>query len=385
MALQRLKEAAEKAKKELSSAMTTEINLPFITADASGPKHLNMTLTRAKLEQLTGDLIDKTRDPVVKAIADAGVKASDINEVVLVGGQIRMPAVQSLVKRVFDREPNKSVNPDEVVAIGAAIQAGVLTGDVRDVLLLDVTPLSLGIETLGGVFTKLIERNTTIPTTKSQVFSTASDAQSSVEINVLQGEREMAKDNRSLGRFILDGIPPAPRGMPQVEVTFDIDANGIVSVKARDKGTGREQHITIQSSSGLSKEEIDRMVRDAESHATDDRARREEVEVRNQADSEAYNAEKTLRELGDKITAEQKTEVEGKIADVRAALSTDDVERIKTAREALQQSFYKISEQIYSSMGATGGDETPSGTDGGSTTGNQGGDDDTVEGEYKEV
>ncbi len=386
MALQRLKEAAEKAKKELSSAMTTEVNLPFITADASGPKHLNMTLTRAKLEQLTGDLIDKTRDPVVKAIADAGVKSGDINEVVLVGGQIRMPAVQALVKRVFEREPNKSVNPDEVVAIGAAIQAGVLTGDVRDVLLLDVTPLSLGIETLGGVFTKLIERNTTIPTTKSQVFSTASDAQSSVEINVLQGEREMAKDNRSLGRFILDGIPPAPRGMPQVEVTFDIDANGIVSVKARDKGTGREQHITIQSSSGLSKEEIDRMVRDAESHATDDRARREEVEVRNQADSEAYNAEKTLRELGDKINADQKTEVEGKIADVRAALGTDDVERIKTAREALQQAFYKISEQIYSSMGATGGDDATGGPEGGSTSGGTtSGDDNTVEGEYKEV
>ncbi len=279
MALQRLKEAGEKAKKELSSAMTTEINLPFITADAAGPKHLNMTLTRAKLEQLVGDLIDKTQEPVRKAMADAGAQPKDINEVVLVGGQTRTPAVQAVVKRAFEREPNKSVNPDEVVAIGAAIQAGVLTGDVRDVLLLDVTPLSLGIETMGGVFTRLIERNTTIPTSKSQVFSTASDNQNSVEINVLQGEREMAKDNRSLGRFILDGIPPAPRGVPQIEVTFDIDASGIVSVKARDKGTGREQHITLQASSGLSKDEIDRMVRDAEAHASDDRHRREEVEV----------------------------------------------------------------------------------------------------------
>jgi molecular chaperone DnaK len=381
MALQRLKEAAEKAKKELSSAMTTEINLPFITADAAGPKHLNMTLTRAKLEQLTGDLIEKTRNPVLQAMKDAGLSAQQVNEVVLVGGQTRMPAVQAVVKRAFEREPNKSVNPDEVVAVGAAIQAGVLTGDVRDVLLLDVTPLSLGIETLGGVFTKLIDRNTTIPTQKGQVFSTASDNQASVEINVLQGEREMARDNRSLGRFILDGIPPAPRGVPQIEVTFDIDANGIVNVRARDKGTGREQHITLQASSGLSKDEIDRMVRDAESHAADDRARREEIELRNQADSEAYNAEKTLRELSDKISADQRQDVENKIAAVRTALSGEDLDKIRTTREELQQAFYKISEQIYSgAMGGSGG-EGDTGTSDSSGTG----DDNTVEGEYKEV
>jgi len=355
MALQRLKEAAEKAKKELSSSMQTEINLPFITADASGPKHLTMTLTRSKLEQLVESLIEKSRDPVMKALADASARPGDINEVVLVGGQTRMPAVQTLVRRIFDREPNRGVNPDEVVAIGAAIQAGVLTGEVKDVLLLDVTPLSLGIETMGGIFTRLIDRNTTIPTQKGQVFSTASDNQPSVEINVLQGEREFAKDNRSLGSFILDGIPPAPRGIPQVEVTFDIDANGIVNVSARDKGTGREQKITIVSSSGLSKDQIDRMVRDAETHAADDKRRKEEVEERNQADSAAYQAEKNIADLGDKITPEQKSELESKIADIRTALSTDDVERIKASREALMSAFHKVTEQIYRPAGAGAG------------------------------
>src|SRR5213082_3512466 len=355
LALQRLKEAAEKAKIELSSTTQTEINLPFITADQTGPKHLTMKLTRAKFEALVDDLVDKTIEPCRMALKDAGLTAGEVGEVVLVGGMTRMPKVQEVVKQLFGKEPHRGVNPDEVVAVGAAVQAGVLTGDVKDVLLLDVTPLSLGIETLGGIFTRLIDRNTTIPTQKSQVFSTASDNQPSVEINVLQGEREFAKDNRSLGSFILDGIPPAPRGIPQIEVTFDIDANGIVNVSARDKGTGREQKIRIEASSGLSKDQVERMVRDAEQHAAEDKRRREVIETRNQADALIYQAEKNIAELADKITPEQKSELESKIADVNAALATEDVERIKSARESLEQSFHKISESIYSQSGAGAG------------------------------
>ncbi len=378
-ALQRLKAEAEKAKIELSSAQSTEINLPFITADASGPKHLNVTLTRSKLEQLVGDLLSGTLEPVKKALADAGKSPSQIDEVVLVGGQTRMPSVQKIVADFFGKEPHKGVNPDEVVAIGAAIQAGVLKGEVKDVLLLDVTPLTLGIETLGGVMTPIITRNTTIPTAKSQVFSTAADSQPSVEIVVLQGERPMATDNKSLGRFVLDGILPAPRGVPQVEVTFDIDANGIVNVSARDKGTGKEQKITITASSGLSKDEIEKMQRDAELHADEDKRRRELIELRNLADSTAYQAEKTLRDNADKIEAGLKTDVEEKVKEVRSAMETEDQDRLRQALEALTASMQKIGEAVYGQ-----GEAAPEGTPS-EEPGTGAAEEGTVEGEFREV
>jgi molecular chaperone DnaK len=346
-ALQRLKEASEKAKIELSTTMQTEINLPYITADASGPKHLVTTLTRAKLEQLTGDLVERTIGPIKQALSDAGLTAGQIHEIVLVGGMTRMPAVQEVVRKFFGKEPHKGVNPDEVVAIGAAIQAGVLSGEVKDILLLDVTPLSLSIETLGGVATPQIERNTTIPTRKSQVFSTASDSQTQVEIHVLQGERPMASDNKSLGKFTLDGIPPAPRGVPQIEVTFDIDANGILKVTAKDKATGRTQHITITASSGLSDTEVEKMRKDAEAHAEDDRKRKDLIEARNQADNTVYTAEKALKEFGDKVPSEVKSEIEAKSAEVKKAAESDNVEAIKAATESLGQVIQKIGASVY--------------------------------------
>lgn len=347
MALQRLKEAAEKAKIELSSVLTTNINLPFITADASGPKHLDMTLTRAKFEEMTADLVEKTLEPLQEALKDAGLTTSEIDKVILVGGSTRIPAVQEAVKRVTGKEPHKGINPDECVAIGAAIQAGVLGGEVKDVLLLDVTPLSLGIETLGGVFTKLIERNTTIPTRKSQIFSTAADGQTSVEIHVLQGEREMAADNITLGRFILDGIPPAPRGVPQIEVTFDIDANGIVNVSAKDLGTGKEQKITITASTNLSEEEIEKAIKDAERYAEEDKKRKEAVEARNNADSLVYATEKTLKELGDKLSQADKDAIQAEIDAVKKALEGNDVDTIKSATEKLSQVSQEVFGKIY--------------------------------------
>ncbi len=391
MAMQRLKEAAEKAKIELSSVLTTNINLPFITADASGPKHLDMTLTRAKFEELTADLVQKTAEPIKAAMQDAGLTAADIDKVILVGGSTRIPAVQALVKEITGKEPHKGINPDECVAIGAAIQAGVLGGEVKDVLLLDVTPLSLGIETLGGVFTKLIERNTTIPTRKSQIFSTAADGQTSVEIHVLQGERPMAKDNKTLGRFILDGIPPAPRGVPQIEVTFDIDANGIVNVSAKDKGTGKEQKITITASTNLTEEEIQEAIKEAERYAEEDKKRKELIEAKNQADSIIYTTEKSMKDMGDKISSQDKERIQKEIDAVKKALEEDDTAKIKEATQKLSEVSYEVFGKIYQEQAQAAGAGGAQGADPGfGATGSQGdtkggSDDDVVDADYEVV
>ena len=380
MALQRLKEAAEKAKCELSSSMETDINLPFITADQSGPKHMNLKLSRSKLESICGDLLSKLEAPCRTALKDAGLSASEIDEVILVGGMTRMPAVQERVKAIFGKNPNKGVNPDEVVSIGAAIQGGVLKGDVKDVLLLDVTPLSLGIETLGGVMTKLIEKNTTIPCKKSQIFSTAADNQPAVSVHVLQGEREMATDNKTIGRFELADIPPAPRGVPQIEVTFDLDANGIISVSAKDMGTGKEQSIKITASSGLSDEEIEKMVKDAELHSAEDKKKRELIEARNQADSLVYSTEKSLKDHEDKVDAETKANIEKALEDLKKEVEGDDAEAINKAVEALAQASHKLAEAMYAQAQQEAGGEAAAGEDAAA-----GGDDDVVDAEFEEV
>ena len=384
MAMQRLKEAAEKAKIELSGMTTANVNLPFITADATGPKHLDVTITRAKFNELTADLVEKTMEPVRKAMADSGLKVSDLDKILLVGGSTRIPAVQDAVKAFCGKEPFKGINPDECVAVGAAIQGGVLGGDVKGLLLLDVTPLSLGLETLGGVCTKIIERNTTIPTKKSQVFSTAADGQTSVEINILQGEREMARDNKQLGTFRLDGIPAAPRGVPQIEVTFDIDANGIVHVTAKDLGTGKEQNVTITSSTNMSKDDVEKAVRDAEAFAAEDKKRREEIDVRNGADQMVYQCEKTMGDLGDKISADEKAKVQGKLDALKEALKGTDVDAIKAKQEELQKDFYEMSAKMYQNaqgaQGSQGAQQEPGDNAGGAAGGA-----DYVDADYKEV